>query len=119
MQIQVCCVLTSMPLEMRYADHCVRVSTFLENPEAIPLYEANHVDTAESSILACRVVPASKKLRLGALLSLALRKTRDAQVQEKLWRAGGFAVEGARRAAPLLSLPWALGVRAVDPLQQQ
>ena len=36
------------------------------------------------------------------------------EVQEKLWRAGGFAVEGARRAAPLLSLPWALGVRAVD-----
>ncbi|CAE7771860.1 unnamed protein product, partial [Symbiodinium pilosum] len=64
----------------KYADHCLRVSAFLEDPEAIPLYEANNVDT----------------------------------VQEKLWRAGGFAVEGARRAAPLLSLPWALGVRAVD-----
>ncbi|CAE7246392.1 unnamed protein product [Symbiodinium natans] len=64
----------------KYADHCLRVSAFLEDPEAFPLYEANRVDT----------------------------------VQEKLWRAGGFAVEGARRAAPLLSLPWALGVRAVD-----
>ncbi|CAE7943059.1 unnamed protein product, partial [Symbiodinium necroappetens] len=64
----------------QFAEHCLRVSAFLEDPEAVPLYEANNVDT----------------------------------VQEKLWRAGGFAVEGARRAAPLLSLPWALGVRAVD-----
>ena len=37
------------------------------------------------------------------------------KVQDKLLRAGGFAVEGAKRAAPLLSLPWALGVRAVVP----
>lgn len=37
------------------------------------------------------------------------------EVQDKLLRAGGFAVEGAKRAAPLLSLPWALGVRAVVP----
>lgn len=35
-------------------------------------------------------------------------------VQDKLLRAGGFAVEGAKRVAPVLSLPWALGVRAVD-----
>ena len=39
----------------------------------------------------------------------------ERQVQDKLLRAGGFAVEGAKRAAPLLSLPWALGVRAVAP----
>jgi len=64
----------------KYADHCLRVEAFLQDPEGMPLYEANHVDT----------------------------------VQDKLLRAGGFAVEGAKRAAPLLSLPWALGVRAVD-----
>lgn len=64
----------------KYADHCLRVETFLQDPEQLPLYEANHVDT----------------------------------VQDKLLRAGGFAVEGAKRAAPLLSLPWALGVRAMD-----
>ncbi|CAK8993723.1 unnamed protein product [Durusdinium trenchii] len=64
----------------RYADHCLRVQEFLQDPENFPLYEAKHVDT----------------------------------VQDKLLRAGGFAVEGAKRAAPLLSLPWALGVRAVD-----
>lgn len=53
----------------------------MQDPEQLPLYEANHVDT----------------------------------VQDKLLRAGGFAVEGAKRAAPLLSLPWALGVRAMLP----
>lgn len=41
-----------------------------------------------------------------------------AEVQDKLLRAGGFAVEGAKRAAPLLSLPWALGVRAMVPWWQ-
>eukprot|EP00438_Fugacium_kawagutii_P036608 Skav217818 [mRNA] locus=scaffold889:191212:211400:+ [translate_table: standard] len=43
---------------------------------------------------------------------------RSHEVQDKLLRAGGFAVEGAKRAAPLLSLPWALGVRAVVPWRQ-
>ncbi|CAJ1381891.1 unnamed protein product, partial [Effrenium voratum] len=64
----------------RYAEHCLRVRAFLADPEAVPLYEANFVDT----------------------------------VQDKLLRAGGFAVEGAKRVAPFVSLPWSVGVRAVD-----
>jgi len=64
----------------RYANHALRADSFIDDPEKVPLYEQDYVDTAAN----------------------------------KLIRAGSFAVEGARRAAPFLSLPWAVGVRAAD-----
>ena len=41
--------LVLFPAWTRFAEHCLRVSAFLEDPEAVPLYEANNVDTVDDS----------------------------------------------------------------------
>jgi len=51
-----CCMLSTahawlvlFPAWTRFAEHCLRVSAFLDDPAAVPLYEANNVDTVDDS----------------------------------------------------------------------